>query len=133
MNGRPVLMFLFMRRPDDTVIGYPMTGTPRDGAIEFTTYRTAAKARYLAADERVCVVIVNDDDPAEGVALWGRSRLIDPAAFIPARPEVGPTDVPDAVIDTVRERLEDGKRVVFRIEVDHSRPSRRVVAANAEA
>ncbi|OBH14996.1 hypothetical protein A5692_15790 [Mycobacterium sp. E342] len=133
MNGRPVLMFLFMRRPDDTVIGYPMTGTPRDGAIEFTTYRKAAKARYLAADERVCVVIVNDDDPAEGVALWGRSRLIDPAAFIPARPEVGPTDVPDAVIDTVRERLEDGKRVVFRIEVDHSRPSRRVVAANAEA
>ncbi len=126
-------MFLFMRRPDDTVIGYPMTGIPRDGAIEFTTYRKAAKARYLAADDRVCAVIVDDDDPASGVALWGRSRLIDPAGFIPARPEAGPTDVPDAVIDTVRERLEGGKRVVFRIEVDRSRPSRRVVAADAEA
>jgi hypothetical protein len=133
VDGRPVSLFLFMRRPDGTVIGYPMTGIPRDGAIEFTTYRKAAKARYLAADDRVCVVIVDDDDPASGVALWGRSHRIDPAGFIPAIPGAGPTDVPDAVIDTVRERLEGGKRVVFRIEVDRSRPSRRVVAANAEA
>jgi len=132
VDGRPVSMFLFVKRPDDTVIGYPMTGVPRDGAIEFTTYRKAAKARYLAADDRVCVVIV-DDDPASGVALWGRCYRVDSAAFIPARPGAGPTAVPDAVIDTVRERLDSGKRAVFRIEVDRSRPSRRVATANAEA
>jgi hypothetical protein len=133
VNGRPVSMFLFLTRPDDTVIGYPMTGIPRDGAIEFTTYRKAAKARYLAADDRVCVVIVDDDDPASGVALWGRSRLVDPAGFIPAGPGAAPIDVPDGVIDTVRERLDSGKRLVFRIDLDRSRPPRRVAAANAEA
>jgi hypothetical protein len=110
-----------------------MTGIPRDGAIEFTTYRKSAKARYLAEDDRVCVVIVDDDDPASGVALWGRSRLVDPAGFIPARPDAAPIDVPDGVISTVRERLDSGKRLVFRIELDRSRPPRRVVAANAEA
>ena len=133
VDGRPVSMFLFVKRPDDTVIGYPMTGVPRGGAIEFTTYRKAAKARYLAADDRVCVVIVDDDDPASGVALWGRCHRVDSAAFIPAKPGAGPTAAPDGVIDTVRERLDSGKRVVFRIEVDRSRPSRRVAAANAEA
>ena len=133
VNDRPVAMFLFLTRPDNSVVGYPMTGIPRDGAIEFTTYRKSAKARYLAEDDRVCVVIVEDDDPASGVALWGRSRLVDPAGFIPARPDAAPIDVPDGVISTVRERLDSGKRVVFRIEVDRSRPSRRVAAANAEA
>jgi hypothetical protein len=132
VNGRPVLMFLFLRRPDNSVVGYPMTGIPRDGAIEFTTYRKTAKTRYLAEDNRVCVVIVDDDDPASGVALWGRSRPVDPAGFIPASPDGAPIDVPDGVIDTVRERLDSGKRLVFRIEIDRSRPPRRV-AVDAEA
>jgi hypothetical protein len=133
VNGRPMSIFLFLTRPDNSVVGYPMTGIPRDGAIEFTTYRKAAKARYLAEDNRVCVVIVDDDDPASGLVLWGRSRLVDPAGFIPARPGAAPIDVPDGVISTVRERLDSGKRLVFRIELDRSRPPRKVVAANAEA
>ncbi len=133
VNGRPVSMFLFLKRPDDTVVGYPMTGIPRDGAIEFTTYRKAAKARYLAEDDRVCVVIVEYDDSASGVALWGRSRPVDAAGFIPPTPGAGPIAAPDGIIDTVRERLDSGKRLVFRIEVDRSRPPRRVAAADAEA
>jgi len=133
VNGRPVSMFLFLKRPDDTVSGYPMTGIPRAGAVEFTTYRKAAKTRYLAADDRVCVVVVEDDDPASGIAFWGRCHRIDAAGFIPARPGAGPTAVPDDVIDTVRERLESGKRVAFRIELDRARLPRRVAAANAEA
>jgi hypothetical protein len=133
VNGRPVSMFLFLTRPDNSVVGYPMTGIPRDGAIEFTTYRKTSKARYLAEDNRVCVVIVDDDDPASGVALWGRSRLVDPTGFIPARPGAAPIDVPDGVIDTVRERLDSGKRLVFRIELDRSRPPRKVATANAQA
>ena len=133
VNGRPVSMFLFLTRPDNSVVGYPMTGIPRDGAIEFTTYRKSAKARYLAEDDRVCAVIVDDNNPASGLALWGRSRLVDPAGFNPATPGATPIDVPDGVIETVRERLDSGKRLVFRIELDRSRPPRRVVGADAEA
>ena len=133
VNGRPMSMFLFLTRPDDSVVGYPMTAIPRDGAIEFTTYRKSAKARYLAEDNRVCLVIVDDDNPASGLALWGRSRLVDAAGFIPATPGAAPIDVPDRVIDTVRERLDSGKRLVFRIELDRSRPPRKVATANAQA
>jgi len=58
-------MFLFMRRPDGSSIGYPMTGLVRDGVISFTTYRKAAKARYLLADDRVCCVVVDRDNMPE--------------------------------------------------------------------
>lgn len=133
VNGRPMAMFLFLRRPDGTVVGYPMTGIPRDGAIEFTTYRKSAKARYLAEDDRVCVLIVEDGAPASGLALWGHSRPVDAAGFIPATPGASRTAVPDSVIDTVRERLDSGKRLVFRIDVDRSRPPRKVAAADAKA
>ena len=74
------VMFLIVRRPDGSPTGYPMTGVFHDGDVEFTTYRKAAKVRYLLADDRVCCVV---PDPAGGAAeaLWGRAQLVPEDSF----------------------------------------------------
>jgi hypothetical protein len=123
-------MYLFVRRPDGSPIGYPMTGVMRCGSIEFTTYRKSAKARYLLSDDRVCCIVVDADDPTRGTAVWGHAEPTDAAAFADRTRGDGPIDVPAAVRDTVRDRLLTDKRMVFRVRVDASRPARRVGAAS---
>ena len=66
-------MFMLVRRPDGGPTGYPMTGMLRDGELEITTYRKAAKARYLLADDRVCCVVRDDARPDCGVGLYGHA------------------------------------------------------------
>ena len=113
-------MFMLVRRPDGGPTGYPMTGMLRDGELAITTYRKAAKARYLLADDRVCCVVPDPDDPSRGVALYGHARQAEPEAFISAvgnRGDDAAIAVPNEVRETVRDRLESEKRMVFRIDV----------------
>lgn len=112
-----VAMFVLLRRPDGSPTGYPMTGVWHEGALEFTTYLKAAKARYLLADDRVCCVIPEEDDPGRALAVWGRARLVDDlggfAGSIDRRDS--PISVPESVRGSVAERLRSRKRVVFRV------------------
>jgi hypothetical protein len=120
MDGTAVF-FLLVRRPDGSPTGYPMTGFFRDGAVEFTTYRRSAKARYLLDDDRVCCV-VPDESGAGGVALWGHAVPTDPAGFTVGGQVDGPMVVPDAVVDSVRQALDAGRRMVFRVDIERSAP-----------
>ena len=115
-----VVLFLLVRRPDGTPTGYPMTAVFRDGVLEFSTYRKAAKSRYLLADDRVCCVIPDPEVPGRGVALYGRAHPTDGSAFA-AGTEAGearPMEVPAEVREKVRDRVESDKRLVFRVEVE---------------
>lgn len=125
-------MFVFMRRPDGSAVGYPMTGVPRGGTIEFSTYRKAPKARYLLADDRVCAVVISNQDPGHGTVLWGWAKPVDANEFLQASDTAGdgPINVPRSVRETVHDRLRSGKRVVFRIAIDETRPARKVHVTN---
>jgi hypothetical protein len=115
-----VVMFMLVRRPDGGPTGYPKTGNLRDGELSLSTYRKAAKSRYLLADDRVCCVVPDPDDPSCGVALYGHARPADADAFMSAvgnRSDDGAIKVPNEVRETVRDRLESDKRMVFRIDV----------------
>jgi hypothetical protein len=119
-----VVMFMLVRRPDGGPTGYPMTGMVRDGELAITTYRKSAKARYLLADDRVCCVVPDPDDPSRGVALYGHARETAVDAFMSAvgsRGDAAAIAVPSEVRETVRNRLESDKRMVFRIDVVHAR------------
>ena len=115
-----VVMFMLVRRPDGGPTGYPMTGIMRDGELAISTYRKAAKARYMLADDRVCCVVPDPDDPSRGVALYGHARPAEADAFISAVGSRGgdaAIAVPSEVRETVRDRLESDKRMVFQIDV----------------
>jgi hypothetical protein len=116
------VMFMLVRRPDGSPTGYPMTGLWRDGDIEFTSYRKAPKARYLAADDRVCLVIPDDSDPTGGVAVWGHARPTEEHGFFDApKPEGSFIEVPASVAHKVKDRLESNKRMVFRVQIERQR------------
>lgn len=118
-----VVMFMIVRRPDGGPTGYPMTGVFRGGELEISTYRKAAKARYLLADDRVCCVVPDPHRPGRGVAVYGRAEPVDSAAFTSGMSsgDGGPMHVPDEVRETVRDRLASSKRMVFRIGVERLR------------
>lgn len=118
------MLFLVVRRPDGSPTGYPMTGIFHDGDIEFTTYRKSAKARYLLADDRVCCVIPGGAEA--GVAVWGHAVPVPPDAFAGAARHAGPAplEVPSTVRESVRDALESGKRIVFRVRVERARDVR---------
>jgi len=119
-------VFLVVRRPDDTPMGYPMVGRWADGALEFSTYRKSAKVRHVEADPRVCCLCVPRDSELEHrvLAAWGRG-FIEMAgrdrwrAAIEGR-ETAPAGiaVPDSVRAKVADRLATSKRVVLRVELE---------------
>ena len=117
-----VVMFMLVRRPDGRPTGYPMTGRISGGEMEITTYRKAAKARYLLADGRVCCVVPDPRLPGRGIALRARAEPAPGDAFAEGTRAADPSGaaiaVPAAVRNTVRDRLESGKRMVFRIHAE---------------
>src|SRR5262245_6157111 len=120
-NGS-IVMFMLVRRPDGGPTGYPMTGMLRDGELEVTTYRKAAKARYMLADDRVCCVVPDPDHPGAGVALHGHARPVEGASFLSGvTGGAAAIEVPREVRETVRDRVETQKRMVFRIDVVRTR------------
>ncbi|MGD9701049.1 MAG: pyridoxamine 5'-phosphate oxidase family protein [Acidimicrobiia bacterium] len=119
-----VVMFMLVRNADGRPTGYPMTGLFRDGELEITTYRKAAKARYLLADDRVCCVVADPDENGRGVALYGRAAPAAADGFLTSTGEgsrAAAIEVPDSVRETVRDRLGSRKRMVFTIRVDELR------------
>ena len=78
------------------------------------------------ADDRVCCVLPDPDEPRRGLALYGRAAPATADGFASSttsgrRGGRGAIDVPDEVLETVRDRLESQKRVVFRVEVERVR------------
>jgi PPOX class probable F420-dependent enzyme len=51
-----------------------------DDGVSFNTARPRAKPRYLEADPRVSIVVVDPHDPYRWVAITGATRLIDEGA-----------------------------------------------------
>lgn len=117
-NGS-VVMFMLLRGQDGRPIGYPMTGMLRDGALEITSYRKAPKVRHLLADDRVCCVVHDPEAPGRGVAVYGHAVPASADGFVASTQSAqgAAIAVPDEVRDTVRDRLEADKRMVFRIDV----------------
>ena len=117
-NGS-VVMVMLVRTPAGRPAGYPMTGLLRDGRLEITTYRKAAKARFLRADDRVCCIVPDDAKPGHGVRLIGRAVPGEADGFVASTGASGAAiDVPDEVRAMVRDRLDSGKRMVFRIDIE---------------
>jgi hypothetical protein len=130
-----VAMFLLVRRPDGSPTGYPMTGLCRSGNVEFTTYRKAAKARYLLADNRVCCVIPDENRRGCGIAVWGRAEETDEHGFFSATAApttAAPMEVPSSVRRTVQDRLQSNKRMVFRVRVERARSLDSIEVPDAE-
>ena len=112
---------MLARRSDGTPTGWPMILMIRDGQLEITTYRKAAKSKALLADDRVCCVVPDPEVPGRGVAIAGRARPWTSEGFLAnvgAAEQDSPIPVPDSVRQSVRERLSDEKRMVFRIDVE---------------
>ena len=117
-NGS-VVMFMLVRTTAGRPTGYPMTGLFSDGTLQITTYRKAAKARYLLADDRVCCVVPDPERAGAGVRLVGRAVPSEGSEFAAStRSNSAAIDVPDEVRAAVRDRLESNKRMVFRIDVE---------------
>jgi hypothetical protein len=120
-------VYLVVRRPDGTPMGYPMVGRWQDGALEFSTYRKSAKVRYVERDNRVCCLVV-PRDPSEGdrvLAVWGRAAMGDAgrerwqAAATGATGAVG-IEVPASVRTKVADRLSTSKRGILRVDVERA-------------
>ena len=117
-NGS-VVMFMLVRTTAGRPTGYPMTGLFSDGTLQITTYRKAAKARYLLADDRVCCVVPDPERAGAGVRLVGRAVPSEGSELAAStRSNSAVIDVPDEVRAAVRDRLESNKRMVFRIDVE---------------
>ena len=114
-----VVMFMMVRDAEGRAMGYPMTGMLRDGTLEITSYRKAPKVRHLLADDRVCCVVQDPAAPGRGVAVYGHAVPASADGFVATTrsTQSAAITVPDEVRDTVRDRLESDKRMVFRIEV----------------
>jgi PPOX class probable F420-dependent enzyme len=118
--GAHTRTFLVTVRPDGAPACHPMVGLWRNGALYMNTYRKSAKVRNVLREPRVaCVVTTADDDPRpRAVVIRGRAELVEAPEATPGR---APAPVTDEVVDRVRSRLAEGKRVVMRVVPDDVR------------
>ncbi len=118
-------LVLFCRDRDGCPVGYPMRSTAvTDSAVYFTTYRKSAKVRHLERDPvvRLLCFVTRGDDQAEWVDAGGTAALWSPTAAELDRLLSGPRDsrVPDGMLDHVRTRILEGKRIMVKVELDHA-------------
>jgi Pyridoxamine 5'-phosphate oxidase len=120
-------VYLIVRRPDGTPMGYPMTGRWLQGGLEFSTYRKSAKVRYVERDERVCCLVVPRDRAKHDrvLAVWGRAGVDDASRrrwqeSLDDREQKVNVEVPAAVRAKVADRLSTNKRVIIRVEVERA-------------
>lgn len=122
--------FLLTRRASGAPTGHPMTlQVSPDGDLLFNAYRSSAKVRNLQRDPEVSCVVVSTSQDAKPrwVTVRGTAEVLDRedgvAAWRSAAGGQPVGGVGDAVRDTIRKRLEEGKRVVIRIRpVDATGP-----------
>jgi hypothetical protein len=116
--------YLFVHGSAGRPTGYPMLAAYHNQALEFTTYRSAAKARRLKADPRACAIVRSrPDQPELALALWGTATEVtdDDHYLARATDDPGPIAVPTQMRSTVEDRLDRGKRMVFRMMIDRAR------------
>jgi hypothetical protein len=120
-------VYLIVRRPDGTPMGYPMTGRWLHGGLEFSTYRKSAKVRYVERDERVCCLVVPRDRAKDDrvLAVWGGAAVNDASRqrwqeSLDDREQKVNVEVPAAVRAKVADRLVTNKRVIIRVEVERA-------------
>jgi hypothetical protein len=118
-------MVLFCRDRDGCPVGYPMRSTSvTDSAIYFTTYRKSAKVQHLERDPvvRLLCFVTGDGDRVEWVDAGGTAVLWSPTADELDRLLSGPRDprVPAGMLDHVRTRILEGKRIMIKVELDHA-------------
>lgn len=118
---------LFCRDAQAHPIGYPMMIFAQSPTtVFFSTYRKSKKVQHIERDPRVAV-LSHERQPGERlrwVALNGVAHL-----WAPTLAEVdglfadrgGDARVPDTMLDLVRQRTIEGKRVLLRIELDDPR------------
>lgn len=125
---------LFCRDEQGSPIGYPMrTAAMRGSMMYFTTYRKSAKVRHLERDALVSVLCFIQDGPrrVEWVEAAGKATVWSPSPEEVNDLICGRDDrVPAAMLDHVRRRLVDGKRIMVRVDVERAqRCSGTIVAA----
>ena len=116
--------YLFVHDGDAQPGGYPMLATFHGDALEFTTYRRSAKASRILQDSRVCMVLRSrPDEQPLAIAIWGHAEEVTEGEHLLSRPAVtpGPIAVPETMAATVADRLESGKRMVFRLSAERYR------------
>jgi hypothetical protein len=116
--------YLFAHGRNGVPAGFPMLAAFERDALEFTTYRAAAKAKLLMADPRTCCVVRSPvGEEAMAVALWGSVAEVegDDHYLSRADGEPGPIAVPAAMRTSVQDRLERGTRMVFRMPIERAR------------
>ena len=120
--------FLFTTLVDGSPIGWPMVGRLNDGGMEFSTYRSSAKARHLLANPMAsCLVVPRDSEADRRTLLVTGSVSIREdrggADAVKAHAGAGRSgiEVPSEVAEAVKARHDSGKRCVVRIELDDLR------------
>ncbi|MGD9794630.1 MAG: hypothetical protein AB7V43_14230 [Acidimicrobiia bacterium] len=116
--------YLMVIRSDGTPTGYPMLTAHHEGRLEFTTYRSAAKTRRILANPRLCCVLrTRADEVPRAIAVWGDAiEAADDGDNFMSRPvdEQPPIVVPGAMRSSVNDRLENGKRMLFKMPIDRA-------------
>jgi Pyridoxamine 5'-phosphate oxidase len=120
-------VYLVVRRPDGTPMGYPMVGRWQDGALEFSTYRKSAKVRAVERDDRVCCLVVPRDrsDDNRVLAVWGHAAMGDAGRqrwqeALNKRDGGAGIEVPAAIRAKVADRLSESKRGILRVDVERA-------------
>ena len=94
---------------------------PGDGDLYFNTYRRAAKARMMMRDGRVGFVAFDATEPRMVAATADAILITAPDEIVAlADTAVRELGVPPEVVQRTRQRLIDGKRVLFRMAVQHA-------------
>jgi hypothetical protein len=117
----PQHMYLFVNTAGAGPIGYPMTGIFDREALWFTTYRAAAKVRHLLADSRVCCLFAppaTDEVTDSILSVRGHAVPSDDTSAFSAPRTDAPLEVPPEIREKVVDRLDTGKRLVFRVQIE---------------
>jgi hypothetical protein len=116
--------YLMVIRADGSATGYPMLAAHHEGRLEFTTYRSAAKTKRILANPRLCCVLRSrPDEFARAIAVWGDAiEAPDDGDNFMSRPvdEQPPIVVPGAMRSNVNDRLDAGKRTLFKMPIDRA-------------
>jgi hypothetical protein len=132
--GEHAHVYLLGRRPDGYPTGWAMMARVRGDAVDFSTYRSSAKVRYLAEAGVASVLAASEQEADHRVLLAeGTVSVLDAAVWfdedtVPPAPRPGASrSVPTEITDKVASRHESGKRCVLRVTIEQARFSDRLV------
>lgn len=120
-------VYLLARRGDGYPTGYAMTAKVKEGAVEFSTYRSSAKVKNLVRDGVAGILAASEavgDDRVVlvhgPVSVVDENRLEQSEVARPG-PDVTGRPVPREITDKVAARHQSGKRCVLRVTIATAR------------